>query len=171
MRSITLLRNDAGIVPLDPAQRVAVVMVQPTDLTPAETSSYDEPELAASMQRRFRDVSSLVVSPEPTSQEIAAAGELAADADVVVVGTITATRAQGALVEALAAVAPTVAVALRTPFDVVQYPTIGTYLCTYSVLGPSLDALVDVLCGQPAPGRLPVAIEGLHQRGDGIHGS
>jgi len=169
-RSITLLRNDAGVLPLDPSQCVAVVMVQPTDLTPAETSSYDEPGLATALAGRFAEVRDIVVSPDPTSQEIAAACELAGDADVVVAGTITATPAQGALVQALAPIAPTVAVALRTPFDVTQYPAIETYLCTYSVLGPSLDALVDVLCGRPAPGHLPVAIEGLHQRGDGIHG-
>ncbi len=51
-RALTLVRDDAGLLPLrmDAGQRILVVMPQPTDLTPADTSSFVEPGLAAAVR-------------------------------------------------------------------------------------------------------------------------
>lgn len=167
-RSITIVRNDVGVLPISTDARLAAIMVRPLDLTPAETSSYDTPELAESLSQVFPQTKGMIVGHEPSSNEIAAAIDLARDADVVVVGTITATQAQADLVNALAEIAPVAAVALRTPFDLTTYPMISTYLCSYSVLRPSLDALSAVLAGETASGTLPVAIGDLHDRGFGL---
>jgi len=82
-----------------------------------------------------------------------------------VVGTIDAIRhpSQLALVGAVAGSgARTIAVALRTPWDIARYPTDVASLCTYSILPDSLDALAAVLAGGIKPeGRLPVAVPGF----------
>jgi beta-N-acetylhexosaminidase len=55
---------------------------------------------------------------------------------------------------------------MRLPYDLMAFPSAPTYLCTYSVLEPSMQALAAVLFGQLQPqGRLPVSIPGLYPRG------
>ena len=64
--------------------------------------------------------------------------------DVVVVGTFSAhlQPAQAELAAAvLAAGTPTVTVALRTPWDLLAYPSARTHVCTYGILPPSMEAL------------------------------
>jgi beta-N-acetylhexosaminidase len=64
---------------------------------------------------------------------------------------------------------PTVAVALRTPWDISAYPSARTYACSFGILSPSIEALVAALFGErDFPGRLPVEIRGLHDRGHGL---
>lgn len=101
--------------------------------------------------------------------------DAANDFDLLVLGTISASldRGQADLVRAMRATGtPLVWVALRTPWDLVVEPDAPTYVCTYGIHRPSLDALADVLFGAaPAAGRLPVAIRGLYERGHGLTGA
>ena len=172
-RSITLVRDDAGMLPLRiaPDARILAVMPRPTDLTPADTSSAVPPLLAGALRRIHPRVDELVVDPSPSDAEIAGARAAAESADLVVVGTISASLhpAQAALVAALLETGrPTVTLALRTPFDLAVYPASTTHLCTYGLLEPSMAALAAVLAGEAdAPGRLPAPIPGLYPAGSG----
>jgi beta-N-acetylhexosaminidase len=172
-RSLTRLdRAPDGGTPtrlaLAPETRILAVMPEPGDLTPADTSSLVAPGLARALRTRFASVEEIVVGMAPTEAEIAgvrsrAAAIGGADAiDAVVVGTIEAHRqpAQAALVGAIAATGrPTVAVALRTPWDVRAYPEGVPTVCTYSILPDSLDALAAALAGETGcPGRIPVTM-------------
>ena len=78
--------------------------------------------------------------------------------------------AQAALAAAvLASGKPTVTVALRTPWDLLAYPSARTHVCSYGILPPSMEALAAALLGEaPFDGRLPVEIAGLHPRGHGL---
>jgi beta-N-acetylhexosaminidase len=161
-RSITLVADPGQLLPLRPGQagRVLAVMPRPTDLTPADTSSTVRPALAAALRRYHADVHEVVVEPEPDAASIAAVREQAAAADHVVVGTIDGhrLRSQIELVDAIAATGtPTIAVAMRGPWDVTAYPAGVTSLATYSILPGSLDALADVLAGE-APARGSIAV-------------
>jgi beta-N-acetylhexosaminidase len=161
-RSITLVR-DGGLLPLrlDPDAEVFVVMPRPADLTPADTSSTVAPGLADAIRRHHPRVTSHVVGQDPDAAEIAGARAAAEGADVLVIGTISASlqRGQVALVESLLGLGrQTVTVAMRTPWDGDAYPASATHACTYSVLEPSLNALADAVFGHaPFPGRVPVA--------------
>src|SRR5207244_646627 len=66
-RSITLVRNDAGTLPLRLAvdARIAAVMPQPRDLTPADTSRTVPPALAEALSRHHSGVTSFVTGHPP----------------------------------------------------------------------------------------------------------
>jgi beta-N-acetylhexosaminidase len=163
-RSVTLVRKESGRLPLrlDRAARVAVLVPRPEDLTPADTSSYLIPTLAAAIRRHHPRVEEIVMPMAPSASEVRALRARLADCDLAVIGTINATvqRGQADLVEAVVKQGtPTIAVALRTPYDLKAYPAVKTYACTYSILPPSMEALADALFGKAAfEGRLPVSL-------------
>lgn len=170
-RSVTLVKDDAGLLPLqpDPDVRILAIMPQPRNLTPADTSASVPPMLASSLRRRHAKTTEIVVPFEPSDSDITGCREEAAKHGIVVVGTIDATNSQADLVKALCSTAvPIVTVALRTPYDLAAYPVSGTHLCTYGILEPTMIALADVLFGAPPAGRLPVPIPGLFSSGHGM---
>jgi beta-N-acetylhexosaminidase len=173
-RSVTLVRDDAGIVPvsLGPDARVAAIMPRPRDLTPADTSSAVAPGLAAAIRAHHPGVDEFVTAFPPTGEEIADLKARAVRYQLVVIGTIDAARftEQAALVsEIVSTGVPTVAIALRTPQDLAAYPRAATYVCTYGILAPSLEAAVSALWGASAfQGRLPVGVRGLYPNCHGL---
>ena len=161
-RALTRLDDDGAPLRLGRSTRLLAIMPEPRDLTPADTSSTIQPALGCALRTRFDAVEDVVAPAEPSDQDIAALASRAAsgDVDVVVVGTIEAHRqpAQAALVAALAATAtPTIAVAMRTPWDGAVYPAGVPAIATYSINPDSLEALARALAGEiPTPGRVPV---------------
>jgi beta-N-acetylhexosaminidase len=172
LRSITLVRDDAALLPLhlSPETRVLSLEPQPSNVTPADTTSLYRGALAQALRAQHPLVTEVIYPHEPTQNDIAAAVAAADSHDLVVVGTVTATTGQVALVEALRATAtPMVTVALRTPFDLARYPGSTTHVCTYSSHRPSMDALSSSLFGQSGfQGRLPAAIPDLYPTGHGL---
>jgi beta-N-acetylhexosaminidase len=144
----------------------------PSDLTPADTSSTVPPTLASALRRRLAGVEEILLPPTPGEAEIAGLGERLSGFDLVVVGTFSAhlQPAQAALAAAvLASGKPTVTVALRTPWDLLAYPSARTHVCSYGILPPSMEALAGTLLGEaPFVGRLPVGIPGLYARGHAL---
>ncbi len=173
-RSITLLRDQDGLLPLrlSPESRVAVVVPRAVDLTPADTSSYVSCDLAEALREYPPSVEEFVVPHAPASTDIASLRRRALDYDMIIIGTTNALAepGQAALVRALADTGtPMVVVGLRLPYDLQAYPTVSTYLCTYSILAPSMEMLAKALWGRiPIRGRLPVSIPGLYESGAGI---
>jgi beta-N-acetylhexosaminidase len=173
-RSLTLVRNDDQLLPLKPAAgaRIAVIGSTPTDLTPADTSSTVTPTLAAALRRRLGHVEEILLPASPADSDIAGVTARLQGVDVAVVGTISAhlQPAEAALAEAvLASGTPTVTVALRTPWDLLAYPSARTHVCSYGILPPSMEALAAALLGEERfAGRLPVDVAGLYPRGHGL---
>jgi beta-N-acetylhexosaminidase len=174
-RSVTLVRDEAGLLPLRLGAGARVVVVQPVghDLTPADTSSTVPPGLAAAIRRRHPAAEELLVD-EASDTEIAAARVAVDGADLIVLGSVSASLrpAHAALCNALlASGVPAVTVALRTPFDLAAYPASSTHACTYGVLEPSCEAVAAALFGErPFQGRLPAPIPGLYPVGHGLTG-
>lgn len=165
-KSVTLVRDRGGILPLQlPAgARVVAIVPRPADLTPADTSSFETPSLAAALRRYHPAVEEVVVPLDPSVEDVAALRDRLAGCDLAVVGTINAGDhpGQAALVNALLEDGTRVlAVALRLPYDLAAYPAVAAYACTYSLQPYSLEALADALWGRiPFAGRLPVSVEG-----------
>lgn len=161
--SVTLVRDRGQLLPLvaGPGSRIAVLAPRPADLTPAETSSYVKLELGAAIGDRGLSVEEHVVQLDPSPDEIAALAEAVESADVVVVATFESIHfpGQAALVRRLAERRPTIAIALRSPYDVATYPAAVTAICTYGIQPPQIEAVADALVGRiPFAGRLPVAL-------------
>ena len=163
-KSVTLVRDRNGILPLrlPSGARIAAVVPRPADLTPADTSSFETPSLAAALHRYHPAVEELVVPLDPTAEDVAALRRQLAGCDLAVVGTINANDhpRQAALVNALLeGGTPVLAVALRLPYDLAAYPAVPAYACTYSLQPHSLEALADALWGRiPFVGCLPVSV-------------
>lgn len=172
--AITLVRDEAGLLPLrpEPGDRIVVITPQPRDLTPADSSADEPLALAEAIRRHHAEVVDIRVAAEPGDAQIAGVREAVAGARGVIVATLAADvqPSQARLVEAvLSTGTPTVTVAMRTPYDLAAYPGSGTYLCSYAIVPASVGAVADALFGrQPLRGRLPVAIPGLYPRRHGM---
>jgi beta-N-acetylhexosaminidase len=61
---------------------------------------------------------------------------------------------------------PSVVVVLRLSYDLTVFPEAETYVCTYSILEPSMRALAKALFGKiEFEGKLPVSIPDLYLLG------
>jgi beta-N-acetylhexosaminidase len=169
--SITLVRDQAGILPLHlpPEKKVAVVFTTPMDLTPADTSSYVIPTLGSALRLHHPHVDEFLISQTPSSMDICNLIGQLWKYDLIVIGTINAyNQSQQAILvrEVIKTAIPTIVVALRLPYDLIAFPEAQTYICTYSILEPSMMALAKALFGQSGfGGHLPVSIPGLYPKG------
>ena len=173
-QSVTLVRDEARLLPMDllSDSRVALVMPRPTDLTPADTSSFVMPCLTNALRAFHPRVDEFVTANPPQGDEISALKERVADYELLIIVTLSAGMqpAQATLAQELLALnMPTVTVAARTPYDLASYPQAQTHLCTYGIQPPTLQALAAALFGQiPLRGRLPVTIPHLYSLGHGL---
>ncbi len=152
--AITLLRDDAHLLPLAPGAKLLVV----------------EPPAGAGLGKAL-DATTFAVSADPSAAEIRTAAGMA-PGRMVIVATTDARQNPGQvrLVQALlAAGAPVIVVAVRGPYDLMAFPAAPTYLASYGANPPTLDALAAVLYGKVKPaGRLPVELPGLYPVGAGV---
>ena len=161
--SVTLVADPGRLLPLatGSGSRIAVLAPTPADLTPAETSSFVKLELGTVLRQRGLDVDEHLVPLDPGPDEVASLADAVESADVVVVATFESIHfpSQASLVRRLAERRPTVAIALRSPYDVSTYPAGVAAICTYGIQPPQIDALADALVGRiPFAGRLPVEL-------------
>jgi beta-N-acetylhexosaminidase len=64
---------------------------------------------------------------------------------------------------------PLVVIALRTPYDLMAFPEVETYIAAYGFRPVTLEALAKLLWGEiPPRGKLPVALPGLYPLGYGM---
>ena len=102
------------------------------------------------------DVIWRAVSGSPTAADVSGMALLASQVDVMVVFTqnVDFDPSQAGLVNALPP-EKTVVVALQSPFDLLAFPTISTYLMTYSPLDAALDAACAAIFGALTPSYRP----------------
>jgi len=154
--SITLVRDDGGLLPLPPEASILVIYPR------------GGAGLGQAILHRAPHTTLFEVSEDPTWQEVIHATDRAGHAELVVVGTRNVLQQpdQAQLVQTLLEERPLVVVALDLPYDLSSYPEASTYLATYGRAPVSLEALADVLFGAEAPrGRLPVELAGLYPLG------
>jgi beta-N-acetylhexosaminidase len=163
-RTTTLVRNDAGLLPLTADPRT--VLVTGWGVTTTRT-------LGEAVARRGQTVTVLETGTTPDQARIDAAVAQAANSDLVVVSTMNAASvdvttgsptasaaAQQALVRALLSTGkPVVVSGMRNPYDISFLPAAPTYLATYGYTAGSIESLSRVLFGEVNPvARLPVTI-------------
>ncbi|QMW65324.1 glycoside hydrolase family 3 protein [Mumia sp. ZJ1417] len=163
-RTTTLVKNDAGLLPLTAGPRRVLVAGWGVGTTQG---------IANAMGARGATTQVLESGTTPSATAIANAVAAAQNSDLVVVSTnnayainadtgqpTPAAVAQTALVQALLATGkPVVVAAMRNPYDVASFPEAATVLDTYGYTVGQLESLVRVLFGEVNPtGKLPVSI-------------
>jgi beta-N-acetylhexosaminidase len=162
-RSITLIRDRAGLLPIQDGDLILVIEPRPRDLTPADTTSWlPTGGLAAALGGLLPGIEGHLVGIRVSDVEIARLRERAARADAIVLATADALGEPsiGELARALVSTGkPLIAVALRAPWDADAYPEVGTVLATYGIQPPTLAAVAAAITGHyPITGRLPVTL-------------
>jgi beta-N-acetylhexosaminidase len=163
-RAITLVKDERALLPLrlGPDRKIAVVVPDPVDLTPADTSSYETIDLDRAIKKYHPSVEQINVPHYPDEKELRVIKMRLTNFDLVIACSINAhmnDRQADLMNMILTLEKPVVAVALRTPYDLMVYPGAATYVCSYGILQPSVQSLVDALFGKIAfSGVLPVTI-------------
>ncbi|NJN79283.1 MAG: hypothetical protein HC797_01735 [Anaerolineales bacterium] len=166
-RSITLVRDHKNLLPIkiESNKKIAVVIPKPQDLTPADTSSFIKPKLADAIRTYHASVNEFEIPFSPNENEIAALLQQLQNFDLIIVGTINAyaEEKQAELVRQILKLnIPMVVIAMRLPYDLAAFPQVSTFICTYSILEPSMQAAAKALFGRSEmKGQLPVSIPGL----------
>jgi beta-N-acetylhexosaminidase len=175
-RTITVVRDEPAALPLarDLGERLVVLSPVGSSQTMMEQWTSGASPLGAAILERAPGAVTIPVE-YPVSQTTLGEIERAVEgARVVVLGTLNAILDQdqvrlAEMVRDRAPHAALLAVALRTPYDLLCMPWIGTFVCAFTSVEPSVVALADVLFGEtPAVGRLPVELPGLYARGHGL---
>ncbi|CAG1009022.1 beta-N-acetylhexosaminidase [Anaerolineales bacterium] len=166
-KSITLVRDRNQYLPLEleANQRIAVITPTAKDLTPADTSSHVKSKLGDSLRACHPNVDEFNIPFSPARQEVISVLERACGYDVIIVGTINAyvEENQARFVRDLLQTGkPIIVIAMRLPYDLAAFPQVSTYLCTYSILEPSMKAVARAIFGfAQMTGQLPVSILGI----------
>jgi beta-glucosidase-like glycosyl hydrolase len=173
-RAVTLVREEAGVLPLQAGLRLAHVAVQGAveaqfgDLTRELARRLGQPPETFSLDARATDA------------EVGEMLEAVGRADAVLLslfvrfrsgeGKIHVPEAAAAAIERIAATGkPIVAVAFGSPFLIQELPQLRTYFVAYGGQDVMQVAIAQALFGEiPITGRLPVTIPEVAARGDGI---
>lgn len=165
-RSITLVADPLGLLPLRPGSRLLVLSPRVTGLTGVENQGGYASGLGAALaEAGFRvDEQTYALSPQFADvQRLLAALD---QADAVVIGTYRAwERRYSGQVDLVRAVwsrragRPVAVLALREPYDLGRMPDGPALVATYGTAPVSLRAAAEALAGRFTPeGRLPVTI-------------
>lgn len=175
-RSICLVRDSGGLIPLSARSAGKVLVVSPNVArgTLVEEPSKEPTSLAGHLKRSLKNVDEIAMSANPDASEQSQIISKAQAYDTVIVLTSRAwsssNAGQAAIVSNLASKkGRVIAVALREPYDLRKYSQVGTYLATFNASPVTMEALADVLLGEVKPkARLPVQIPGLYPAGHRI---
>jgi beta-N-acetylhexosaminidase len=175
-RGVTLLRDNAHLLPLDATRPLRVLLVSLSadpDPYPGETI---EPEIrwrvdsltALHADTQFASANWLKLPP-PESYDVAIAALFVRVADRK--GNVGLPENQRALVnQMLSTGKPVVIMSFGSPYLIENFPDAKTWLAEFSTNDVSQRAAVRALFGQVGiQGRIPVTVPGTEKPGDGIH--
>ena len=153
-RSITLLKNSAGLLPLTPNTGKKVLV---TGFGQTTTATLGQDLVARGWVAQVMDTGS---SPSPAQIQTAVAAAQASDLVLVTTFNAWGSPQQVQLVNALQlSGTPMIVYAVGTPYDIAYFPTVSTFITGYDYQPVSHDAAVRAMFGEiQTEGRLPVTI-------------
>ena len=164
-RAVTLVKNEANLVPLNKTARACFVAM-------VESHNGQQGEQFAEELRKSAPGAPLF-SISPTEAKLSEPAILAAPCDNYVVATWVSVAAyRGDVVlggdfpellnNLIATKKPVVLVSLGNPYVVRSFPNVSAYLATFTTVPPAEISAVKALLGQiPITGKLPVTIPGV----------
>lgn len=166
-RVVTLVKNEAQVIPAVPAEHQRVLLVYPVVKMTTMVEEKDAGPREAfyhAFQAIYPAAELVTISLNPDRSEMARVKTRAKDADLVICSAFFAARnpAQAQLINELAGeVRKLVVVAVRNPYDLQVLPRAAAYLTTYDYNDYSLCGVARVIAGQAeARGVLPITIPG-----------
>jgi beta-N-acetylhexosaminidase len=176
--AITLVRNDARLLPLNLAPKATIFNLA---ITNGDDRLVVTQPFVSTLARSGRKVSTIVLDDRSSEAEVQKALSLARQADLVIAslyGRVRTGQARSVALpepgaKALAMLidrkAPMIGISFGNPYLLSSFPKMQTYLVAYGDM-PSLQAAAArALLGQSEiSGRLPISLPGLYPRGTGI---
>jgi beta-N-acetylhexosaminidase len=176
--AMTLVRNDANVVPLKLTPNTRVFNLA---ITNGDDRSFITQSFVAEMNRGGVKMDTIVLDDRSSDAELQKTLDAAARADVVIVsmygrvrsgqaGSVAlpkpGARALNALLDRQA---PLVGISFGNPYLLLSFPKLRTYLVAYGDM-PSLQrSAANALLGKnDVTGRLPISLPGLYPLGAGI---
>ena len=176
--AITLVRNDAKLLPLNLAPKANVFNLA---ITNGDDRLFVTQPFVAMLARSGRKVVTIVLDDRSSEEEVKKALDLAGKAEVVIAslyGRVRSGQARsvalpGPGTKALEALierkAPVVGISFGNPYLLSSFPKLQTYLVAYGDMQSLQGAAAQALLGQSEiTGRLPISLPGLYPRGTGI---
>lgn len=165
-RSLTVVRDHAQLLPLQlhPEQQLCVIYPQRTLWTQVEDKQYPDTLLLESLRQRHTNTTAVAFSPQTSPAEYEALYRTAQAADMILMVTSNALldpRQVEVMHTLLATGHPILGLAVYSPYDLLAFPTLHTYLVTYEYTPPAITTAVRALFGEIQPqGKLPVRLPG-----------
>ncbi|MEJ7847062.1 MAG: glycoside hydrolase family 3 N-terminal domain-containing protein [Pyrinomonadaceae bacterium] len=175
-KAITLVRNDAGLIPLKRDAKIVVLGI---------SNGFDGPLTMGTLVSTLRSggvqFTSAYLQENSTAEQIAAARKAVSEADIVIAGLYGRVRSgaknsvglpeQGTAIlkEMLAADKKVIGLSFGNPYILSSFPELKTYVVAYGDMSSLQRATVRAVLGaQDITGKLPISLPGLYPRGTGI---
>jgi len=175
-RSITLVKNEMNLVPLEEleSKRIAILVVS-DDALPTTGDRFTR-----EFRLRYPDSFTLRVDARSNDEEYDSVFKELERSEMVVCpiylrvrsgqGTIGLRSKQETFLERVMKLGkPTIAVSFGNPYELSGIRDVQSYVCAYGDVDPSVDAAVEALFGEiDVGGRLPITIPDLFPYGSGL---
>ena len=168
-KGITLLEHKRGLLPLkrDHNERILVIYPENSYLTQVEDERFSQNALGDLVKEWNPTAKVVSVSPQPEQNEIDFMKLLGNSAEVILVGTLSATRSEGQqrlMQDLLNLNKPVIHIAMRSPYDIGLFPNTDVSIATYEFTTTALRLAVGCLFGsEKVEGTLPVTIQDLNE--------
>ncbi len=176
--AITLVRNDAELLPLKLAPKATIFNLA---ITNGDDRLFVTQPFVSTLTRSGRKVVTIVLDDRSSEEEVKKALELAGKAEVVIAslyGRVRSGQARSvalpgpgakALETLIDRKAPIIGISFGNPYLLSSFPKLHTYLVAYGDMQSLQEAAAKALLGQSEiTGRLPISLPGLYPRGTGI---
>jgi beta-N-acetylhexosaminidase len=176
--AITLVRNDARLVPLNLAPEATIFNLA---ITNGDDRLVVTQPFVATLARSGRKVVSIVLDDRSSEAEVQKALDLAGHADLVIAslyGRVRTGQARSvglpepgakALETLIDRKAPVIGISFGNPYLLSSFPKLQTYLVAYGDMPSLQEAAAGALLGRSdITGRLPISLPDLYPRGTGI---
>lgn len=152
--SITMVKND-GLLPLKPEKDVYVIWPEVIQRTEVDEPWSHTDSLGMALSQLRGGVREQKITTQPTYDETDRILKDVSEADQIIVCTYTSAghlpKGQQHLVQKLSEKYSLIVVALRNPYDLLEIPEPGSYVCTYENTPAVVRALSLVLTGELQP--------------------